>query len=409
MLDTRTRARFAVGQVVSEAADLWPLSGPAGATVFDRDPPTLQLVSRERDIPTLEYPSPIFYELSQGQTRSARGTSLLTFTDKMGCPSFSLSAGPPVEGGSCAAAAHGAKGGLRRPGAQYICDTCYSLEGRYVMDNVALAQASRAWWINQQIASDPTGDGLARSLLSAIIDFARHSTLEGLRGGMSVRMILELGTWRRGAVMVPGRNPVSGKSLLIHAVSTEFPAGLPWRDSSEALSSLRPSDDDVCGFFRIHDSGDLTIPGGPKRWSAYLSAWTSIARALPRVIFWMPTRAWAFPAMVRQLQAATASAPNLVIRPSALHVGDPAPTIPGLASGSTVATKTAPRTFTTPGDKTWLCPVRAKYDWDPERAPARTRADGRLGAWVAPLSCQDARCRACWLAPATAVAYGEKS
>ena len=91
-------------------------------------------------------------------------------------------------------------------------------------------------------------------------------------------------------------------------------------------------------YFRLHDAGDFFSP-------PYIEAWRQIARALPDVSFWAPTRSWAVAgqrrpdsdpllASLRRLAALS----NVIVRPSALYIDDPPPTVSGLASGSAVTT-----------------------------------------------------------------------
>jgi len=105
-------------------------------------------------------------------------------------------------------------------------------------------------------------------------------------------------------------------------------------------------------YFRIHDSGDFFHP-------VYAFAWRDIARALPEVRFWAPTRSWALAGHRRPdtdplLTAlrVLAALPNVVLRPSALLLEDPPPAVPGLAAGSTVtvdrARVTCPKSRTVP-------------------------------------------------------------
>ncbi len=97
-----------------------------------------------------------------------------------------------------------------------------------------------------------------------------------------------------------------------------------------------------CRYFRIHDSGDFFS-------ISYIQAWHHVCLALPHIRFWAPTREWQSPSpagpfplwpttpnpRLLHLQA-LASLPNVTIRPSALGLGDPPPSIPGLSAGSTV-------------------------------------------------------------------------
>jgi len=88
-----------------------------------------------------------------------------------------------------------------------------------------------------------------------------------------------------------------------------------------------------CDFFRVHDSGDFYS-------TRYVDAWRDITRALPRVRFWYPTRAYTLKAFLPALRR-LASEPNAIVRPSALVVDAPAPKIPGLDAGSSVVTRDA--------------------------------------------------------------------
>jgi protein gp88 len=88
-------------------------------------------------------------------------------------------------------------------------------------------------------------------------------------------------------------------------------------------------------FFRVHDSGDLFSP-------IYTRCWGDIARRVPSVRLWIPTRShralltdspmanyW------REAFAHLNGASNVVCRPSADDFNDPAPMVPGFAAGST--------------------------------------------------------------------------
>ena len=132
-------------------------------------------------------------------------------------------------------------------------------------------------------------------------------------------------------------------------------------------------------YFRIHDSGDFFNV-------AYVESWIEICRPLPTKKCWVPFRGWQQPtghgafrilgaedkllSAVRQL----ASLPNVVVRPSALNFGDPAPVIPGLAAGSSAAEDT----HSIPG--AYPCPAHLQ--------------NGECGS-----------CRHCWDSPEIPVTY----
>lgn len=79
-------------------------------------------------------------------------------------------------------------------------------------------------------------------------------------------------------------------------------------------------------YFRVHDSGDLFS-------IKYTQAWAEIARRLPDVKFWFPTRSYRGPWNTVIIELATLD--NVTVRPSALRFGDVAPVIPGLHAGTT--------------------------------------------------------------------------
>lgn len=118
-------------------------------------------------------------------------------------------------------------------------------------------------------------------------------------------------------------------------------------------------------YFRIHDSGDMFSV-------KYIRAWTDIARALPWIHFWAPTRSYRIPAMAQALVDLNAL-PNVTVRPSALHFGFEPPRIPGLSFGSTAD----------------------NHEEDVYQCPAHLQGN----------MCGD--CRVCWDRPYTPVSYSK--
>jgi hypothetical protein len=101
-----------------------------------------------------------------------------------------------------------------------------------------------------------------------------------------------------------------------------------WQDNPQTSVETK----EVCDtrFFRIHDSGDFSMLG-----PEYPKVWIAVARALPDVIFWAPTRDWVLPA--RQQHLPVKRPDNLVLRPSALCVDDEPPMVRGMDAGTTVS------------------------------------------------------------------------
>lgn len=97
-------------------------------------------------------------------------------------------------------------------------------------------------------------------------------------------------------------------------------------------------------YFRGHDSGDFFNV-------AYVEAWVEVAKALPKVKFWFPTREYQakgtakslFPVLNPRMDAIRrlASLGNVTVRPSALEIGDSAPVVEGLHAGSAVGNSDA--------------------------------------------------------------------
>lgn len=157
-----------------------------------------------------------------------------------------------------------------------ICSYCYALKSNYAYLNQQFFQSCRHGWAEAALEVDATGRALA------------------------------------------GGDP--GKSAFVAMMVEVLKAyNAPHREATRLQHAEDPR------FFRIHDAGDVFSP-------AYAQAWNEVARRLPHVKFWMPTRMW----MKDAYRTAFTQAPsNFVIRPSALHFQDAAPVVPGCAAGST--------------------------------------------------------------------------
>lgn len=417
MLGRRFQWKVSVDVPLDQTQEHWPLYG-------SRDDPSIwSQVGRMRvegpaqghDAPVIAWDRRVFHPGRGGGSAPRKGqtrVNLFTATTKMACPSFGLPAGPPNEGGTCVAATHPkGGGGLREKGKVYTCDSCYSLEGNYWMQEPAVAQAARLHWLIERLKEDGTGSALAQDLVHGIVDYARFCTMRKSRDGALVRLASELGTWRKGRIVVPIAESGGGRAPVYYreAFTTLLPEESGFADSRELVRSLGPGEGDVAGFFRIHDSGDVTVLNRPTLWASYVRAWGMVAKALPSVFFWLPTRAWAFTSLQPVLAEVAAEAPkNLVIRPSAYHVGDPAPVAAGMHAGTTVIPK--PEKGAVRGvaiEGVYPCPVYMPR-WDPNAIPRTKarRASGAMGEWVEDRSCQTAGCRMCWAGALTPVAYG---
>lgn len=244
---------------------------------------------------------------------SAKQVEVLSWTTKMGCPSFSLPAGPIETGGSCPGAAGGQSiiGSEKLKASQKfvetvtgepvrlyqaICQFCYAEGGQYATGGVQVAQVLRYIWTR-----DATSDVRFES--------------SGVRFGPKALAWIEAMVYAidNADFMLEG-----GK-----VAKLEYP---PER--------ARPGSRKPARYFRWHDSGDLFS-------AAHLALVKEVCNRLPDITFWTPTRCWATSWGVEAVNKINGPAEksNLVIRPSAYHVNEPPPSLdklgPGWAAGST--------------------------------------------------------------------------
>jgi hypothetical protein len=203
--------------------------------------------------------------------------ALFTFTTKMSCASFSLPAGLHEYGGTCPAS-----------------------DPRFA----------------QRYGISPGVDPETEKPYDHICSICYAG-----KGRYKIGMYIHIGQeahriWVRRLVEPPG-----GPALF----ADEMTKAIALLNSLSDVSVAK-----VCDplYFRIHDSGDCWTPG-------YLMGWIEVARRMPDLRFWMPTRTWIFPAMRHIISGDVPR--NLVIRPSALFVNSPPPMLPGCSAGSMCA------------------------------------------------------------------------
>ena len=296
---------------------------------------------------------------------------ILSWTSKMGAPSFSLPAGSPSIGGSCPGSIAGQsinslaqlrvnachvtkQTGLPVHLDRAICQHCYAEGGQYSTANVQIAQVLRLAWAQKAIA-----DGSFVEVLSYAIANANFK----LKGGQ---------------VTVDVVDP-NDPEKIIKEKSYIGPENHPGR------------------YFRLHDSGDFFRP-------EYLEAWCHVAAAFPDILFWAPTRIWATSWGMETVDrlGRTIMPGNLILRPSAFHTNEPPPSLrgPGWAAGTSVySARVDEDTGVSPKDAGW---EQRAFDWDcgvyaieDAKATCRLAVDptGRVG------------CRACWRYPQVVVNY----
>ena len=161
---------------------------------------------------------------------------------------------------------------------------------------------------------------------------------------------------------------------------------------------------------RVHSSGDFFSP-------KYAEAWILVANQFPQVTFWAPTRTWAGPGWLHHWPRLLAAnvAENFIVRPSALHFGDFAPTVgmhpweggyPFNAAGTTSLRKLG-----LGQDQTPLEALGANFGHYDPRYDWGCQAMAREPGLEAP-SCPEARnpdggigCRVCWTHPRVRVNF----
>lgn len=114
-------------------------------------------------------------------------------------------------------------------------------------------------------------------------------------------------------------------------------------------------------YFRIHDSGDFFSP-------EYVKEWILIAKNLPDVRFWAPTKAWQVPEILAELLE-LAKLPNVTIRPSSVGMDEEPPTIKGLDAGSGVKDKSNPNGFVCPSSQQDGKCAECRHCWDERKIP----------------------------------------
>jgi len=213
----------------------------------------------------------------------------------------------------------------------WICSWCYALKGNYRNVNQQFYQAMRLRWAEAALATPAPGEAFTSAMRPK--ERAEKSYF----------------TW-----------------FMTLAIERYY-APEKWEDRAVYAEDPR--------FFRIHDSGDLySLP--------YTWAWIEVARRLPHVRFWAPTRMWMFAPFLRAFETAP---PNFAIRPSALHFRDDAPVIPGMAGGSTAAASRLPNH--------WNCPAMRHDRGSCIGALPFGDPDAR---WRRALPKDETACRVCW-------------
>jgi hypothetical protein len=319
----------------------------------------------------LEEPLPNVPAWNPPASKNVTKFSLLSWTSKMGTPSFSLPAGATAMGGSCPGANAGQTTSTRAAAenlapliskkirgwpvrlAQAICQRCYAEGGQYATGLVQFAQLVRYAWTKEAVGNDT---------FVPIMDWAVKNAdyhLDG-KGTVKVETVTEDGRVETREIHPP-----------------------PERDGKK--------------YFRVHDSGDAYDVN-------YLAAWQEVARRNTDVTFWAPSRMWMLPAYDRVMAT---NPSNLIMRPSAYHINEPPPRelSAGWSAGSTSYKDVLKPAGKRPvGDK--LPPgvpgPTKPYDWDCQAYNTESQK----------VTCREAEapdgkpgCRACWKRPDLEINY----
>lgn len=232
-----------------------------------------------------------FYSYASGAMRSKR-TPVFTKTSKMNTISFSIPAGPPSAGGSCISAATSkmaAKPSFGVNDLTYVCQKCYALRNRYQMLDYVFSSAPRMNWITSCISSSLEKNRLNFGVLLALAveSYSRYCYENG-------REILEIGVIESNKLKYR-----SSKTTYSHIepcdITPNINKVLPPQDRGSYNSQFwidLNKNNDVAGYFRIHDSGDFSISTNAQINGLYIQSWGIVSSCFPQVKFWAPTRLW---------------------------------------------------------------------------------------------------------------------
>ncbi len=403
-------------------------------------------------------------KLSPGERATLEGqiwfgrVSLLTETAKMGCYSWNLPAGPRDLGGTCPSAALGfmygtvAQAETQQEKAYrlseapihvdtFICNGCYALKGNYRNLNQTAMMMVRFAFVQTLLTGKGSAgvyhvDGesyhRARAAGAKPMDAVKAAAKAGEARRMGEtagpRALADLFTKAIQTAAVfstaqrAARTPFGFASDDYQTVrrfyeqklaeATKAKAKIPTASAREHTEATYAWAVPEPGYFRIHDAGDFFSLG-------YWEAWAETIDALPHVRFWAPNRTWAH---TSRTVGHDDIPENLAMRPSALHFGDPPPSLTilrrvrmpiwqkgkggGVAAGSgsgnpAVMHEVAGTPFTAfndaPDEPFWKCPAY-RYWTDRGGGSLFGTSDAPAGG-----TCILARgpnnekgCRACW-------------
>lgn len=245
---------------------------------------------------------------------------LLTWTKKMQCPSFSLPAGAPQNGGSCPAATiaqttTGSKNIADLEAKQKALEVAYGRpEDRPLgRDEIPLwyalstCQSCYAEGDSYQYANNVIG-------LAAVYSWTQQAVANGTFVPTMIKVIEEA-NYFQGEAAPDGGDPDAD---LRHLAGTPYKRFFRWHDAGDVFSSdYMEQIKKICDHFNPRKKGK----GTP-------------------TLFWLPTRVWATKGSRKWIAVNDDPDTNLVVRPSSLHVNGTAPSparllVSGLSSETT--------------------------------------------------------------------------
>jgi len=309
-------------------------------------------------------------------------TTILGWTTKMGAPSFSLPAGADVMGGACPGATAG--------------QSVVPREKRSAVSKRVLEVLNNARGENPRIKSV--------SITKTVCEFCYAEGGQYATSGVQNAQLMRF-AWAMRAVKRKGH---------VEGATEFFSVMLDAIDRVDWVSHEEPAHFRPRKFFRIHDSGDFFN-------SEYLREWKKITLYYHHKVggeglafnldgsvktlgsghpepvwFWAPSRIWATGNRAQLVAEVNAEyADNFAIRPSAYHINEHGPFLPGWAAPSTVY-----------DHKHKPAGQGAAFNWDC-RAYAVEKGPSCRGAKSNPEGPGEGRvgCRECWLNSGSAVNY----
>lgn len=292
---------------------------------------------------------------------------LLSWTKKMQCPSFSLPAGAPQNGGSCPAASiaqttTGSDQIKNLETKRKALQVSYGEDSKFDREEIprwyalSTCQSCYAEGESYQYVSNVIG-------LAAVFSWTKQAVDNGTFVPTMIKAIEEANYFQKEAAP-DGGDP---RADIPHLEGSGYKRFFRWHDAGDVFSAeYMQQIKQICDHFNPKKGGK----GTP-------------------TLFWLPTRVWATDGSRKWVAVNDDPETNLVVRPSSLHVNGTAPSAkaagPGNEAGSTVYVANLVEAAVKAEHFNWDCPAANKE--------FQTN------------TCRKAGCRACWTKPDLVVNY----